>query len=218
MVRVVTQNSPRFVIMSLFDFSDLASRIDYNENESLHEFLDLSTGQIVCYVHDNFQIDLDPLEEDEIQLHEYTEDEIIEEKIENNVANYLPLDHMDSSTRYQIMEEFTSHIGDKHIQQELMNCLQEKSPFRRFKDALVGYPNIRADWFRFEQTAHENYTLSWLDRNDIVLCSNQTIGFPMKLTFHFNCEILFLLQKSYSDKIKLFHLCFRIFMFNKFDF
>ena len=65
------------------------------------------------------------------------------------------------------MEDFAAQLTDKHIQDKLFMVLNQRKPFRRFKDTLLDYPKIREQWFKYHDKRMIEYIREWLDINNI---------------------------------------------------
>lgn len=52
-----------------------------------------------------------------------------------------------SSDGYRLMESFAESLEDRNASAKLLDALDRSKPFRRFKDALCDFPEIRQAWF-----------------------------------------------------------------------
>lgn len=55
-----------------------------------------------------------------------------------------------SSDGYRLMERFAASLEDQKASEELLDSLDRPKPFRRFKDALCEFPEIRQAWFEYQ--------------------------------------------------------------------
>lgn len=55
-----------------------------------------------------------------------------------------------SSDGYRLMESFAESLEDNKASETLLDSLDRPKPFRRFKDALCDFPEIRQAWFEYE--------------------------------------------------------------------
>ena len=62
----------------------------------------------------------------------------------------LPIDALDSRTRFRWMEDFIDTVHSIAAQNALRDALRHKKPFRSFKDALMEFPQLRKNWFQFD--------------------------------------------------------------------
>ena len=76
---------------------------------------------------------------------------------------FLPIEAVPSSVAYEIMCDFVDSLPESKIQLELGRALQQRRPFRRFKDVLLNYPVVQENWFRFHERAFMKIIQKWLD-------------------------------------------------------
>ena len=62
----------------------------------------------------------------------------------------LALPPYDSSDGYRMMERFAESLDDPKASETLLDALDRPKPFRRFKDALSDFPEIRSAWFEYQ--------------------------------------------------------------------
>jgi Uncharacterised protein family (UPF0158) len=74
---------------------------------------------------------------------------------------YMRIEAIDSSQSFRIMEDFVVQLADRRLAQTLERALQQRKPFRHFKDELAGHPAQRQDWFAFERSALERIARRW---------------------------------------------------------
>jgi len=81
----------------------------------------------------------------------FDEDEDLEDEDDAEAGGeMLPLDAISSSERFRWMEDFIFTVRSISAQSALRRALNQKKPFRQFKDALLQYPTVRQQWFEFE--------------------------------------------------------------------
>jgi hypothetical protein len=73
-----------------------------------------------------------------------------EEEDLDDLEEALSIDPIESRVRFRWMEDFVSSVPSVTAKSALIHALRIKRPFRSFKDALVEYPVLREQWFRFE--------------------------------------------------------------------
>ncbi|MDI6807255.1 MAG: UPF0158 family protein [Candidatus Aenigmarchaeota archaeon] len=111
--------------------------------ESLTSYLDLKTGKVLTFGEE--------------------EEELIE-KIEKNVPErYVYIEPIPSSISYGWMEEFIEMVEDENLREKLEIAIDGPGAFRRFKNVLLGYPEVRERWFEFERKKLEEYAKDWLE-------------------------------------------------------
>lgn len=80
---------------------------------------------------------------------------------------WLFIEPIESSEALRIMEDFVDQCGDDRLARALGQALQQRKPFRRFKDALATYPAQREAWFAFERQAMESIARRWREDHGI---------------------------------------------------
>ena len=110
----------------------------------LQHFFDRQTGEVLSL-----------LEEDM--------DEEDRERLDAEPERYLLIEPVPSSVGYDVMSDFVEILPEGKVPRELTRALQQKHPFRRFKDVLLNYPAVREDWFRFHEQAFMKIIQEWLD-------------------------------------------------------
>lgn len=85
----------------------------------------------------------------------------------------LPIPDFDSSDGFRLMERFALEQAGGEASQRLLEALDMRKPFRRFKDTLSDFPEVERRWFEFEteemkQIAQdfyeaEGYSVRWND-------------------------------------------------------
>jgi NADPH:quinone reductase-like Zn-dependent oxidoreductase len=80
---------------------------------------------------------------------------------------YIPLPPQDSHEGFRDMEEFVLSVEEERVQERLARALGGRGTFRRFKDALLDFPQERERWFQFQEERKKRRMLEWLADNDI---------------------------------------------------
>lgn len=126
-------------------------------------YLDIKTGKII-YVHEEFNPDLyHSLRDDSEELPEDPEHIIMLDKLERGMGSrYLEIPGIESYIAYNFMVEFIDGLDNTRVQERLAKAIQGKGAFRRFKDLLFEYPDVRESWFEFEREKQKAYVYSWL--------------------------------------------------------
>lgn len=92
----------------------------------------------------------------------------VPDDLEDN-PRYLPIEAMASHDAFQIMEDFVDELGDIPEAEALQAALNGRKPFRRFKDALLDYPELRDRWFAFEETRLNCLAQEWCEEQGLVV-------------------------------------------------
>jgi hypothetical protein len=125
------------------------------DDDMAEYFVDPESGRIISHLKPD-PYGYGDIEEDE-------EDEISETE---KIGEWLPIDRISSHERFEWMEEFTTTVYSITAQTALRQALAQRKPFRNFKDTLMGYPGVRQQWFRFEESKRREYAVDFIERLD----------------------------------------------------
>jgi hypothetical protein len=123
------------------DWEALEDAFENNAPE-VHSYLHLATGEVLRVV-DGVA---DP------QLHV---------RIASDV-NYLRIDPVSSREQYRWMERFIPMVENTESRGKLMQAIDGKGAFRRFKDVLMTYGPERERWFAFRSERLRTFMEAWL--------------------------------------------------------
>ncbi|MFH1278513.1 MAG: UPF0158 family protein [Candidatus Eisenbacteria bacterium] len=84
-------------------------------------------------------------------------------------VRYFLVPHKASRDGYAEMEDFIGTVEDRHLRTSLLEALEGKSPFRRFRDILVSYPPEEERWLRERDRRIHDEIDDWLRKHEIVL-------------------------------------------------
>ncbi|MFN2502391.1 MAG: UPF0158 family protein [Pyrinomonadaceae bacterium] len=132
------------------DAEDLIMALQNDESESEY-FLDLQTGEVLFRVDEGIS---QPDEEFESLLEEYPE-------------RFLYISPFPSSDGWRLMAEFIEQQCDGSTRERLTGAINRSLPFRRFKETLAHYPDLRELWFAFERGAMLDIARKWIEAQGI---------------------------------------------------
>jgi Uncharacterised protein family (UPF0158) len=125
------------------DLADLALALEDHSDQHTWWF-DPATGA----VEPRFAGDLgDPLDED---------------------GELIRVDPLPSAVGYGDMEDFVARIREPRTRDLLERAIAGRGAFRRFKDTLLDYPDLRRAWFAFHDTRGERRAIDWLAERGLV--------------------------------------------------
>jgi len=110
----------------------------------LQHFFDRQTGEVLSLLEED-------MDEEDI------------ERLDAEPDRYLLIEPVSSSVGYEIMSAFVEILPEGKVPRELARALQQRHPFRRFKDVLFNYPSVQEEWFRFHEQAFMKIIKEWLD-------------------------------------------------------
>lgn len=127
------------------DIGQLAVAMDSGDG-SMSWFLDRETGDVI------------PLNEDG----PLGEEKEIWEAIDAGSERYLEIPSRSSHEGFEIMEDFVASLDDGPARGALEAALRRPRPFRSFKDALMGFSEVRQRWFAYEEEESHAAAADWL--------------------------------------------------------
>lgn len=94
-------------------------------------------------------------------------DEGLAQDMEEHPEKYRPIRPIPSFRSYNVMVDFVESLEDSKAKRRLSDALEGRKPFRNFKETLRYFPEIREDWFRFEEQAQKEFAREWLREEEI---------------------------------------------------
>ena len=76
--------------------------------------------------------------------------------------DWVRLEAISSRESYGDMEDFIARVRDLKARDLLERAIAGRGAFRRFKDTLFDFPELREAWFRFHDIRMERRALEWL--------------------------------------------------------
>lgn len=83
-------------------------------------------------------------------------------------ADARAIEPLPSRFGYGDMEDFLAHVADPRAADLLGRAIAGRGAFRRFKDTLVDFPELRELWFRFRDTRSRRRAIEFLVDESIV--------------------------------------------------
>jgi hypothetical protein len=161
------------------DFDEIQKAMEDTDREAFDYFLDMETGEIIILSEDiitkaqeilaeSYDDDIGDYEDVEVEkvpvIPEWMEDEIelaldifIYEKV-----RYTRIPERSPRYGYDAMKAFAETLEDESLREILLELLDGKNAFRRFKDSLALYPKERKLWYGFNAKASRNEIRIWL--------------------------------------------------------
>lgn len=79
---------------------------------------------------------------------------------------FVGIEPVSSNEGFRWMEAFAD-AQDERVRQRLLHALNQSRPFRRFKDALLAFPEVRDAWGAYEDEKLREEARAWLRSHDI---------------------------------------------------
>jgi Uncharacterised protein family (UPF0158) len=80
----------------------------------------------------------------------------------------IRVDPLPSVVGYGDMEDFAARVREPRTRDLLERAIAGRGAFRRFKDALLDYPDLREAWFAFHDARGERRAIEWLVERGLV--------------------------------------------------
>jgi Uncharacterised protein family (UPF0158) len=161
------------------DFDEVQKAMEDTVRDAFDYFLDKETGEIIILSEDiinkaqeilaeSYDDDIGDFEDVEVEkvpvIPEWMEDEIelaldifIYEK-----DRYARIPERNPQYGYNTMKAFAGTLGDETLKETLLELLDGKNAFRRFKDALEPFPKERKLWYGFNAKTAREEIEDWL--------------------------------------------------------
>ena len=68
-----------------------------------------------------------------------------------------------SAEGYRDMEDFIVTVEDERVREKLLVAVNGRGAFKRFKDVLLDYPDLRVGWFGFKDGRVLDRVYEWLE-------------------------------------------------------
>jgi predicted nucleotidyltransferase len=97
---------------------------------------------------------------------DYTGDELGSPHPEDR--GYTFVEPIGSGEAYGDMEDFVDRVRDPRARDLLARAIEGRGAFRRFKDTLLEFPELRNAWFQFHDARMERRALEWLGGEGLI--------------------------------------------------
>lgn len=88
--------------------------------------------------------------------------------VEGESDGAVTIDPLPVAVGYGDMEDFVAYVRDVHARDLLERAIVGRGAFRRFKDALAAFPELRRAWFAFHDARGERRAIEWLAEHGLV--------------------------------------------------
>lgn len=78
------------------------------------------------------------------------------------------IEPISSRESYGDLEDFTARVRDRRARELLERAIAGRGAFRRFKDTLFEFPELRAAWFKFHDARMARRAVEWLRDEELV--------------------------------------------------
>ncbi|RMG19698.1 MAG: hypothetical protein D6730_21045 [Bacteroidetes bacterium] len=158
-------STPNSIRLDAF-LAEVASALSYSGTHyGASFFLDKETLEVLSitedmrYTYELVTEDEDALDETPDWMQDAIQPMFLMEK---DPERFIPIDRIPSSDAFREMQAFVEEVDDLEVQHHLANSLRQPKPFRRFKDALLDYPEYRECWFEYRDAYEKELAKEWL--------------------------------------------------------
>jgi hypothetical protein len=146
------------------NLDELAEAMDQTMRDVNEWYLDTQTGQVIL-IQTDIGGDEDDEEEDDADLPEWQRKAREQVRLVHNDATdrFVHIPENESRDSYGLMEEFIDGLQHERAKDLLARAIDGKGAFRRFKDTLTEFPEIRGQWFAFENQRKREWAEEWLE-------------------------------------------------------
>ncbi len=81
---------------------------------------------------------------------------------------WVAIDSTASRDSYRDMSDFTAAVQHRRAAELLDRAIDGRGAFRRFKNALFEFPEVRDQWFRFRDARSRRRALDWLVDTELI--------------------------------------------------
>ena len=89
-------------------------------------------------------------------------------ELDPETRDFRPVDPIPSHEGYQDMQDFIQRVRNPNARDLLERAIAGRGAFRRFKDTLLDFPDLRDAWFRFHDARIERRAIEWLVAEGLV--------------------------------------------------
>ena len=122
--------------ISAVDLDALAEALE-DHSDFIHWFIDPATGEVLAW-----------------------SDDMDEPSPEDAGARYV--EPVPSAEAYEDMQDFVARGPQRRAADLLARAIEGRGAFRRFKDTLFEFPELREAWFRFHDARMRRRAVEWL--------------------------------------------------------
>lgn len=145
------------------DLEELVHEATWNDTMDIAPFryFDTQCGRVVWV-----ERELAQALEDGEDLSDYEGDEEVEiarQVADEDDTRFVCLPERWPDENFQLMLDFVNEVTEGKVKDALAEALRMRKPFRRFKDALSEFPEVREQYFQFEAACHRLWITNWLN-------------------------------------------------------
>ncbi len=93
--------------------------------------------------------------------------EAVRDRLDRDVDRYAQIQPPGPEEEIAWMEEFVAGVGNPKAKGDLSRALQGAGTFKKFRDVLARYPDLRDEWFALKERHIREAMLLWLEAQGI---------------------------------------------------
>ncbi|KAA1257982.1 hypothetical protein LF1_04730 [Rubripirellula obstinata] len=163
---------------------------DFAFMNEISNYFDKETGQVIVVdetVSDAMEAIMEDLGEAEIEGADWTDQDVcrtptyeelsdwmkpavlsaIQLEYGANVARFESIPQFESHDSFEWMEAFVETVRDDAVRKKLASALQQRKPFRKFRDAMESDRRLQQQWRSFESARQREAIIEWLGNIDV---------------------------------------------------
>ena len=141
--------NPRLRVANI-DVTGVAEALNDNSAD-IQWWYDPATGRVEPSIPDDLQLD-----------HEHDDD------TDRRSRGFVLIESPGSRPAYQDMADFTAAVGNSRVSELLTQALQGRGAFRRFRDTLDEFDDLRDRWLAYTSAVSERRAIDWLADEQLV--------------------------------------------------
>lgn len=134
--------------------------------EESRTFLNIKTGEIISVTSEDLSAAEEEKPFDHLPVWQ-KEDRKVAIDVFENFENYIELPTKYEINEYEIMEDFCLSVCDQGKRNTLLNEIQGKGAFRRFKDKILDF-DIEEQWYSYRDERFKEIAIEWCQENNII--------------------------------------------------
>lgn len=93
--------------------------------------------------------------------------EAVRDRLDRDVDRYAQVQSPGTEEEIGWMEEFVAGVGNPKAKSELSRALQGAGTFKKFREILARYPELRDEWLAIKERRIREAMLQWLEAQGI---------------------------------------------------
>jgi len=93
--------------------------------------------------------------------------EAVRDRLDRDVDRYAQAQPPGPEEEISWMEEFVAGVGNPKAKADLNRALQGAGTFKKFRDVVARYPDLRDEWFAVKERRIREAMLQWLEAQGI---------------------------------------------------